>query len=125
MLTGESLPVERGPGDAVHAGTINRDGRIVARITATGAETALSRIARLVETAQASKPPIQQLVDCISAIFVPPVLVVAPITFVVAVTLGGLGTEAALVHAIAVLVIADRKSTRLTFLPLCALGFPS
>ncbi|MFC3675488.1 heavy metal translocating P-type ATPase [Ferrovibrio xuzhouensis] len=106
MLTGESLPVERGPGDAVHAGTINRDGRIVARITATGAETALSRIVRLVETAQASKPPIQQLVDRISAIFVPAVLVVALITFVVAITIGGLGTEAALVQAIAVLVIA-------------------
>ncbi|WP_370153169.1 heavy metal translocating P-type ATPase [Ferrovibrio sp.] len=106
MLTGESLPVDRGAGAAVHAGTINRDGMIVARVTATGAETALGRIVRLVESAQASKPPIQKLVDRISAVFVPAVVAVAIATFLAAFLVAGLDAETALVHAIAVLVIA-------------------
>ena len=106
MLTGESLPVDKLRGDAVHAGTINRDGLIVARVTAAGGETMLSRIVRLVETAQASKPPIQKLVDRISAVFVPVVVFIALLTFTFTVALGGGDIERALVHAIAVLVIA-------------------
>src|SRR5690606_17574648 len=105
MLTGESLPAERSAGDIVHAGTINRDGRIVVAVTATGGETMLSRIVRLVETAQASKPPVQKLVDHISAVFVPAVVLVALLTFVLTYALTG-NAEPALVHAIAVLVIA-------------------
>lgn len=106
MLTGESLPVEKAIGDAVHAGTLNRDGLIVARVMAVGGETTLSRIVRLVETAQASKPPIQKLVDQISAVFVPVVVLIALVTFALTLTLGGGDVEMALVHAIAVLVIA-------------------
>lgn len=105
MLTGESLPVDKAAQDAVHAGTLNRDGLIVARITAAGGETMLSRIVHLVESAQASKPPIQKLVDRISAIFVPVVIFIALVTFALTLTLGG-DAETALVHAIAVLVIA-------------------
>lgn len=105
MLTGESLPVDKTVHDAVHAGTLNRDGLIVARITAAGGETMLSRIVHLVESAQASKPPIQKLVDRISAIFVPVVIFIALVTFTLTLTLDG-NVEAALVHAIAVLVIA-------------------
>lgn len=111
MLTGESLPVEKTVQDAVHAGTLNRDGLIVARVTATGGETMLSRIVHLVESAQASKPPIQKRVDRISAIFVPVVIFIALITFTLTFTLGGPNlsggdAETALLHAIAVLVIA-------------------
>lgn len=106
MLTGESLPVEKGIDDAVHAGTLNRDGLIVARVMAVGGETALARIVRLVETAQASKPPIQKLVDQISAVFVPVVILIALVTFAFTLTLAGGDMEMALVHAIAVLVIA-------------------
>ena len=106
MLTGESLPVDKDAGDIIRAGTLNRDGHIVARILATGGETSLARIIRLVETAQASKPPIQKLVDHVSAIFVPIVVLVALLTFTLTLTLGGGDTEAALLHAIAVLVIA-------------------
>lgn len=105
MLTGESLPVDKALHDAVHAGTLNRDGLIVARVTALGSETMLSRIVHLVESAQASKPPIQKLVDRISAIFVPIIIFIALVTFTLTLTLGG-NVEAALVHAIAVLVIA-------------------
>jgi Cu+-exporting ATPase len=106
MLTGESLPVEKAAGDPVHAGTLNRDGLLIARVAATGAETTLARIVRLVESAQASKPPIQKLVDRISSIFVPVVLFIALVTFTLTLSLAGGDVEMALVHAIAVLVIA-------------------
>ena len=105
MLTGEPLPVARDVGAALTGGSINGDGRIVMAVTAVGAETVLAQIIRLVEDAQAAKAPIQRLVDQVSAIFVPVVLVVALVTL-----LGwlwaGAGTEAALIHAVAVLVIA-------------------
>jgi P-type Cu+ transporter len=105
MLTGESLPVAREAGERVTGGAINAEGRVVVRTTAIGAETTLSRIVRLVENAQAKKPPIQQTVDRVAAVFVPVVLVIA------AVTLIGWGMfnghwEAAIVNAVAVLVIA-------------------
>jgi Cu+-exporting ATPase len=106
MLTGESLPVEKQPGDTVRAGTINRDGLLAVRIEATAGETMLARILRLVESAQASKPPVQQLVDRISSVFVPVVLFIALVTFALTLTLGGGNVEMALLHAIAVLVIA-------------------
>jgi Cu+-exporting ATPase len=80
MLTGESLPVARDAGDAVIGGTVNTDGRLVIRVTKTGGETALAQIIKLVEHAQSSKPPVQQLADKISAVFVPSVLTIALIT---------------------------------------------
>jgi len=105
MLTGESLPVDKAPGAHVTGGSINADGLLVVETTAVGAETALARIVRLVEGAQASKAPVQRLVDKVSAIFVPVVLVIALATF-----LGwwaGTGDPtAALLNAVAVLVIA-------------------
>ena len=82
MVTGESLPVEKGPGDRVIGGTRNTDGAIDIAATAVGSRTALSQIARLVEQAQASKPPIQKLADRISGIFVPAVLAIAVVTWV-------------------------------------------
>ncbi|WP_298209538.1 heavy metal translocating P-type ATPase [Acidovorax sp.] len=105
MLTGEPLPVARDVGASLTGGSINGDGRIVMAVTAVGAETVLAKIIRLVEDAQAAKAPIQRLVDQVSAIFVPVVLVVALATL-----LGwlwaGVGMEAALIHAVAVMVIA-------------------
>jgi Cu+-exporting ATPase len=77
MITGESLPVPRGAGDAVIGGTVNGDGRLVVRVTKVGAETALAQIVKLVEHAQSSKPPVQQLADRVAAVFVPIVLGIA------------------------------------------------
>lgn len=106
MLTGESLPVEKQSGDTVRAGTINLDGLLAVRIEATAGETMLARILRLVESAQASKPPVQQLVDRISSVFVPVVVFIALVTFTLTLSLSGGNVEMALLHAIAVLVIA-------------------
>lgn len=105
MLTGESLPVEKSTGAAVHAGTINRDGLLAVRVVATGQETMLGRIVRLIETAQGSKAPVQKRVDQISAIFVPAVLFLALVTFTLTLSLLG-DAEQALLRAVAVLVIA-------------------
>jgi Cu+-exporting ATPase len=77
MLTGEPLPVTRTPGDRVFGGTLNRDGALTLRVTATGADTALAQIIQLVDEAQNAKPPVQRLADRISAIFVPVVLAIA------------------------------------------------
>ncbi|EJE52762.1 copper/silver-translocating P-type ATPase [Acidovorax sp. CF316] len=105
MLTGEPLPVAREVGAPLTGGSINGDGRIVMAVTAVGAETVLAHIIRLVEDAQAAKAPLQRLVDKVSAVFVPVVLAIALATL-----LGwlwaGAGLEAALIHAVAVLVIA-------------------
>ena len=105
MLTGEPLPVAKEPGAQVTGGSINGEGRIVLEVHAVGAETVLSRIIRLVEDAQAAKAPIQRLVDQVSSVFVPVVLLIALLTL-----LGwlwaGVGTETALIRAVAVLVIA-------------------
>jgi len=105
LLTGESLPVARGPGERVTGGAVNGEGLLVVETTAVGAETTLARIVRLVESAQAKKPAIQQTVDRISAVFVPVVLVIALVTFI-GWWLGGAGAEAALINAVSVLVIA-------------------
>ncbi len=105
MLTGESLPVEKAANARVTGGSINADGLLVILATAIGAETALARIVRLVEGAQASKPPVQRLVDRVSAVFVPVVLLIALGTFAGWWALTG-DVTAALLNAVAVLVIA-------------------
>ena len=81
MLTGESLPVAKGPGDPVIGATLNKQGLLKFEATKVGRETALAQIIRLVEEAQGSKAPIQQLADQISAVFVPIVMVIAALTF--------------------------------------------
>jgi Cu+-exporting ATPase len=105
MLTGESLPVDKQPGDAVTGGAINAHGVLVARTTAIGAETTLARIIRLVENAQAAKAPIQRLVDKVSAVFVPVVMGIALVTFIGWWAANG-DAEQAILNAVAVLVIA-------------------
>ncbi|MEO8153279.1 MAG: heavy metal translocating P-type ATPase [Rhizobacter sp.] len=105
LLTGESLPVSKAPGSRVTGGAINAEGLLIVRTTAVGTETALARIVRLVESAQARKAPIQQLVDRVSAVFVPVVVVIALLTFAGWWWTNG-DVSAALLHAVAVLVIA-------------------
>jgi Cu+-exporting ATPase len=105
LLTGESVPVEVGPGDEVTGATVNAGGRLVVEATRVGSETALAQIARLVTDAQSGKAPVQRLADRISGIFVPIVIGIA------AATLGfwlGAGYEAefAITAAVAVLIIA-------------------
>jgi P-type Cu+ transporter len=105
MITGESMPVARQPGERVTGGSINADGLLLVRTLAVGAETTLARIIRLVEDAQTAKAPIQRLVDKVSAVFVPIVLVIAAVT-VLAWWLNGAGIETAIINAVSVLVIA-------------------
>ena len=105
LISGESLPQPKQPGDTVTAGAINGEGRLLVETTALGAETVLSKIIRLVEDAQAAKAPIQKLVDKVSQIFVPSVLLIALATLVTWLMLGA-GIETALLNAVAVLVIA-------------------
>jgi len=81
MLTGESLPVEKGPGDPVVGATLNKTGSFTFEATKVGRETVLAQIVRLVEQAQGSKAPIQRLVDRVAGVFVPIVLVIAAVTF--------------------------------------------
>ncbi|MFN3742863.1 MAG: heavy metal translocating P-type ATPase [Anaerolineales bacterium] len=107
MLTGESLPVEKGPGDAVIGGTLNKQGFLRFEATRVGKETALAQIIRLVEEAQGSKAPIQRLADQVSAVFVPLVILIATITFLLWYFLGDAGNLThALINMVAVLVIA-------------------
>ncbi|WP_285409185.1 copper resistance metal-translocating P1-type ATPase CueA [Pseudomonas sp. FR229a] len=105
LISGESLPVPKQPGDKVTGGAINGEGRLLVRTQALGAETVLARIIRLVEDAQAAKAPIQKLVDKVSRIFVPTVLLIALAT-VIGWWLYGAPLETALINAVAVLVIA-------------------
>ncbi|CAG4893388.1 heavy metal translocating P-type ATPase [Paraburkholderia saeva] len=105
LITGESLPVAKQRDDAVTAGSINGEGVIAIVTNAIGAETTLARIIRLVESAQAEKAPIQRLVDRVSAIFVPVILVIGVLT-VGGWLLAGAGFETAILNAVAVLVIA-------------------
>jgi P-type Cu+ transporter len=105
LLTGESVPVERGPGDAVAGASVNAGGRLIVRATKVGADTALAQIARLVTEAQAGKAPVQRLADRISGVFVPVVIAVAVATF--GFWLGsGAAVEYAFTSAVAVLIIA-------------------
>ncbi|MGC4403178.1 heavy metal translocating P-type ATPase [Methyloversatilis sp. MC4-4] len=105
LITGESLPVAKQVGDRVTGGAVNGEGRLVVRTRAIGAETVLARIVRLVESAQAKKAPIQRLVDQVSAVFVPVVIVLAGLTFG-GWMIAGAGVETALLNAVAVMVIA-------------------
>ncbi len=105
LITGESLPVAKQAGDKVTGGSINAEGLLLVRTTAIGSETTLSRIIRLVENAQAAKAPIQHLVDKVSAVFVPVVLLIALATFAGWWMASG-DLELAIVNAVAVLVIA-------------------
>ncbi len=105
MLTGESRPVLKAAGARVFAATFNNEGLLKCRATGVGADTALAAIIRLVEEAQASKAPIQRLADVVSGIFVPVVIAIAALTFAVSWWILGDGV-AALLHAVAVLVIA-------------------
>ena len=105
MLTGEPLPVHKVVDSRVTGGSINGEGRLVVRVSATGTATVLANIIRLVEDAQAAKAPIQRMVDQVSAVFVPVVLMLALATFL-AWWFTGHNAEVSLIHCVAVLVIA-------------------
>ena len=107
MLTGESIPVEKSSGDSVIGSTMNKNGSIMIEATQVGGDTALSHIIKVVEDAQSSKAPIQRLADIISGYFVPIVVSIAVITFIIWIIFVHPGQfEPALVSAISVLVIA-------------------
>ena len=106
MLTGESMPVEKGPGDVVVGATINKSGAFHFRATKVGADTTLAQVIRLVQEVQGSKAPIQRLADQVAGIFVPIVIILAVLTFLVWWTLVGADFSVALVRLVAVLVIA-------------------
>ena len=108
MLTGESLPVAKQAGDPVFGATLNKTGSFRFEVTKVGADTMLSQIVQLVEDAQGSRAPIQRLADKVSAIFVPTVVVIALLTFVLWFDLAPAGTRLplALVNFVAVLIIA-------------------
>ncbi len=107
MITGESLPVAKGPGDTVTGGTINRNGSLVIEAQRVGADTVLAQIVEMVSSARRSRAPIQGLADRVSAVFVPTVVAIAVVAFVVWLVLG---PDPALVFAVAsavsVLIIA-------------------
>jgi P-type Cu+ transporter len=105
MLTGESMPVEKGPGDRVIGGTVNRTGAFRYRATTLGADGVLAGIVRLMREAQGSRAPIQRLADRISAVFVPAVLALAAVTLVVWLAEGAPPVRA-FAAAVAVLIIA-------------------
>ncbi len=107
MLTGESLPVEKGPGEQVIGATLNKTGSFIFKATKVGKDTTLAQIVRLVEAAQGSKAPMQRLADRIAEVFVPAILVLAAVTFVGWIVLGPEPRSTlALQAAIAVLIIA-------------------
>jgi Cu+-exporting ATPase len=106
MLTGESLPVGKQVGSEVIGATVNKSGRLVIEASRVGSETALAQIVRLVEQAQGSKAPIQRIADQVSSVFVPTVITLALLTFLGWFFIGQVGFTTAMVHAVAVLVIA-------------------
>jgi Cu+-exporting ATPase len=111
MLTGEPLPITRSPGDPVSAGTLNLDGPLILRATATGAHSTLAQMRRLLDQAQSGRAPLQRLADRASAIFVPSVLALSALTFLAWSLLGNThghhaGFGLALTLAIAVLIVA-------------------
>jgi len=106
MLTGESLPVDKKPGDEVIGATINKQGLLKFEATQVGAQTALAQIIRLVEEAQGSKAPIQRLADQVSGVFVPAVIAIALAVFLAWWVLTPVGFTAAMIRMVAVLVIA-------------------
>lgn len=105
LVTGESVPVEVGPGSPVTGATINASGRLLVRATRVGSDTTLAQMGRLVSQAQTGKAPIARLADRISSVFVPIVLIIAVLTFVLWVVFSG-DLNASFTAAVAVLVIA-------------------
>ncbi len=105
MLTGEPLPVDKTPGDAITGGTLNQEGRLKFRATRVGKDTALARIIQMVREAQGSKAPIQALADRVAAVFVPGVIGIALVTFGIWWAVGGAFVPA-MIRLVAVLVIA-------------------
>jgi len=105
MLTGEPIPVDKGPGDKITGGTINGEGRLKFEASAVGKDTALARIIRLVQEAQGSKAPIQALADRVAAVFVPGVIGIAFLTFILWWAIGGEFVPA-MIRMVAVLIIA-------------------
>ncbi len=105
MLTGESMPVDRQPGDRVVGGTTNHEGRLKIEVTGLGEDSVLARMVRLVEEAQGSKPPIQRLADRVAAVFVPVIIGIALATFGLWWFLGGAFVPA-MIRMVAVLVVA-------------------
>jgi Cu+-exporting ATPase len=105
LITGESLPVTRKPGDRLIGGSLNFDGALEYRATSIGSDSVLGQMMRLVEEAQSSRAPMQQLADRVSAVFVPVVLVFALATFLIWILAGG-GSGRAFAVSVAVLVIA-------------------
>ena len=106
LVTGESMPVEKIPGKNVVGGTINKDGSLEVRATAVGKDTLISQIIRLVEEAQGSKAPIQTLADRVASVFVPTVIGIAVVTFLVWFFVGGIPFSSSLINFVAVLIIA-------------------
>lgn len=106
MLTGESIPVEKNKSDSVFGATINGNGVIEVKVTKVGEETVLSQIIKLVEQAQASKAPIQKMADKVAGIFVPSVIALALLTFIIWLFVINAGFETSIINAVAVLVIA-------------------
>ena len=105
MLTGESLPVEKRPGDAVVGASINKNGSLKFVVTRTGSDTTLAQIIKIVEEAQESKAPVQKIADQVSGIFVPAVIGIALLTFILQLWFNG-NINTAIITAVAVLVIA-------------------
>ena len=105
MLTGEPIPVDKAPGDTLVGGTINQQGLLIFRATRVGKETALAQIIRLVQEAQGSKAPIQALADRVAAVFVPSVIGIALLVFIMWWAVGGLFVPA-MIRLVAVLIIA-------------------
>ena len=105
LITGESMPVSRSMGDPVIAGSLNIDGLLTIEARATGADSTLARMIRLVEDAQAAKPTVQRLADRVCGIFVPVVVAIASIAFLGWLAAGA-GIEVAVINAVSVLVIA-------------------
>lgn len=106
MLTGESVPLKKGINDSVTGGTINLDGYLKIKVTATSSHSALASIIEMVKQAHTEKPAIQKTADKISAIFVPVVISIAIITFLISAFVFNISMEKSLMHSIAVLVIA-------------------
>jgi P-type Cu+ transporter len=106
LITGESLPVDKVPGDSVTGGAINGEGLLRIRATTVGSSSALARIVSLIQSAQATKAPVQRLVDRIAAVFVPSVVTIAALTFGGWMAFGDISTASAIINAVTVLVIA-------------------
>ena len=106
LVTGESLPVDKGPGDEVIGATLNKSGSFRLRATKVGRDSALAQIVRMVQEAQGSKAPIQRLADRVAAVFVPAVLTLAIVVFLAWYFVGGVGFTTAMLFAVSVLLIS-------------------